>query len=142
VVTSKAGRDVLLAEPAILSTLNSAKHAQVAVVGIGSVGHGSSATLLDAMNLNAEERASFDAARPVGDVCARFFDADGRPVTGPVDDRVLAVSLSDLAAIPTVAGVAVGQEKVSGVLGALRARVLDVLLCDTALARALLEGKD
>jgi DNA-binding transcriptional regulator LsrR (DeoR family) len=138
VVTSKAGRDVLLAEPAIQSTLDSARQAQIAVVGIGTVGHGSSAALLAAMNLTDEERADFDAAHPVGDVCARFFDADGHPVPGPVNDRVLAVSLADLAAVPTVAGVAVGQEKAAGVLGALRARVLDVLLCDTALARALL----
>jgi DNA-binding transcriptional regulator LsrR (DeoR family) len=138
VVTSKAGRDVLLAEPAIQSTLDAARRAQVAVVGIGTVGHGSSAALLTAMNLTDSERADFDAAQPIGDVCARFFDADGRPVTGAVDDRVLALSLADLAAIPTVAGVAVGQEKAGGVLGALRAKVLDVLLCDTALARALL----
>jgi DNA-binding transcriptional regulator LsrR (DeoR family) len=138
VVTSKAGRDVLLAEPIIQSTLDAAKLAQIALVGIGAVGHGSSAALLDAMNLSTDERTAFDAAGPVGDVCARFFAANGARVTGPVDDRVLAVSLADLAAIPTVAGVAVGQEKAGGVLGALRARVLDVLLCDSALARALL----
>ena len=138
VLTSRAARDVLLAEPAVQSTLDAARRGQVAVVGIGSVGRGSSAALLAAMNLSASERAEFDDARPVGDVCARFFDAEGRAVTGAVDDRVLAVSLGDLAAIPTVAGVAVGAEKVGGVLGALRAKVLDVLLCDTALARGLL----
>lgn len=138
VLTSKKGRDVLLAEPFIQATLESAKQANIAVVGIGAVRHGSSVALLDAMNLSAEERARFDAANPVGDVCARFFDANGRPVTGAVHDRVLAVSLADLAAIPTVAAVAVGQEKAGGVLGALRAKVLDVLLCDTSLARALL----
>jgi DNA-binding transcriptional regulator LsrR (DeoR family) len=138
VLTSRAARDVLLAEPAVQSTLDAARRAQVAVVGIGSVGYGSSAALLAAMNLSGAERADFDAALPVGDVCARFFDAEGRAVTGAVDDRVLAVSLGDLTAIPTVAGVAVGAEKVRGVLGALRAKVLDVLLCDSGLARGLL----
>lgn len=138
VLTSKAARDVLLMEPAIQSILDNSRSAQLALVGIGAVGHGSSATLLDAMNLTAEERKTFDAAGPVGDVCARFYDTDGQPVKGPVDDRVLAVSLADLATIPTVAGVAVGAEKASGVLGALRSRTLDVLLCDTGLARALL----
>jgi DNA-binding transcriptional regulator LsrR (DeoR family) len=138
VVTSKAGRDILLAEPAIQNILDAARRAQVAIVGIGGAGHGSSADLLTAMNLSPRERAEFDAAKPVGDVCARFFDATGKPVTGPVDDRVLAVSLADLTAIPTVAGIAVGKEKARGVQGALRAGVLDVLLCDSSLARALL----
>ncbi|WP_199430213.1 sugar-binding transcriptional regulator [Qaidamihabitans albus] len=137
-LTSKAGRDVLLAEPTVQRTLEAARRAQVAIVGIGSVGHGSSAALVKAMNLTAEEQARFDAAGPVGDLCARFFDADGSPLTGPADDRVLGLSLADLAAIGTVAGVAAGPEKASGALGALRTRVLDVLVCDSSLARALL----
>ncbi|PXY21682.1 transcriptional regulator [Prauserella sp. PE36] len=137
-LTSKAGRDVLLAEPSVQATLDAARRVQVAIVGIGSVGQGSSAALVKAMNLSAEEQARFDAARPVGDVCARFFDAEGTPLAGPSDDHVLAVSLADLAAIPTVAGVAAGPEKAGGVLGALRTGVLDVLVCDSSLARALL----
>lgn len=47
-------------------------------------------------------------------------------------------SLADLAVIPTVAGVAAGPEKPDGVLGALHTTVLDVLVCDSSLARALL----
>jgi DNA-binding transcriptional regulator LsrR (DeoR family) len=137
-LTSKAGRDVLLAEPTVQRTLEAARRVQVALVGIGSAGQGSSAALVRAMNLTDDERAAFESAHPAGDVCARFFDADGVPVTGPTDDRVLAVSLADLAAIPLVAGVAAGPEKAAGVLGALRTRVLDVLVCDSSLARALL----
>lgn len=137
-LTSKAGRDVLLAEPAVQATLEAARTVQVALVGIGRAGRGSSSALLTAMNLSADERAGLDAAGPVGDVCARFFTADGEPITGPADDRVLAVSLADLATIPVVAGVAAGPEKTDGVLGALHTRVLDVLVCDSSLARALL----
>lgn len=78
------------------------------------------------------------AGKPVGDVCARYFDIDGRPVGGPVDERVLAVSLADLRRIPTVVGLASGKEKAPGVLGALRGRILDVLVCDAGTARAVL----
>ncbi|MEU3271854.1 sugar-binding transcriptional regulator [Saccharomonospora sp. NPDC006951] len=137
-LTSKAGRDVLLAEPTIQKALDAARRAQIAIVGIGSAGQGSSAALVKAMNLSIEEKGRFEAAKPVGDICARFFDAEGTPLTGPTDDRVLGVSLADLAAIPTVAGVAAGPEKAGGVLGALRTRALDVLVCDSSLARALL----
>ena len=71
-------------------------------------------------------------------MCARYFDIDGRPVGGPVDERVLAVSLADLRRIPTVVGLASGKEKAPGVLGALRGRILDVLVCDAGTARAVL----
>jgi DNA-binding transcriptional regulator LsrR (DeoR family) len=137
-LTSKAGRDVLLAEPSVQRTLEAARRVQVALVGIGSFGIGSSAALLKSMELNEDELARFHRARPAGDVCARFFDAGGKPVEGPVNDRVLAVSLGDLAGIPIVAGIAAGQDKAEGVRGALHADVVDVLICDRALGRALL----
>jgi DNA-binding transcriptional regulator LsrR (DeoR family) len=41
-------------------------------------------------------------------------------------------------AIPTVAGVAAGPEKAMGILGALRGRIVDVLICDQAAARTVL----
>ncbi|QFU91769.1 sugar-binding transcriptional regulator [Amycolatopsis sp. YIM 10] len=137
-LTSKGGRDVLLAEPSIRAILEQARRAHVAVVGIGSFGVGSSAALVKALELTPDEHREFENLGPVGDFCARFFDADGRPVPGPVDDRVLSTTLADLAGIPTVAGVAAGTEKARGTLGALRTGVLDVLICDQLLANALL----
>ncbi|MDP9460552.1 MAG: hypothetical protein M3Q22_09985, partial [Actinomycetota bacterium] len=53
-------------------------------------------------------------------------------------DRVLAVTLRDLGAIRTVVGLAAGRIKAASVLGALHGRLIDVLVCDEALARAVL----
>jgi DNA-binding transcriptional regulator LsrR (DeoR family) len=133
-----AARDALAGEPSIAAALDAARHADLALVGIGAAGAGSSASIVDALHLSAAEQRAFEAGRPVGDVCARYFDIDGRPVGGPVDDRVLAVTLSDLRRIPTVVGLASGKEKAPGILGALRGRVVDVLVCDAGAARAVL----
>jgi DNA-binding transcriptional regulator LsrR (DeoR family) len=138
-LTSKAGRDILLAEPSIGDTLEQSRRVDVAVVGIGSFGVGSSAALVKALELTPEEWAQFEGNSPVGDFCARFFDAGGESIPGPVDDRVLGVTLADLAGITRVAGVAAGTEKTRGTLGALRSNILDILICDRSLARALLE---
>ena len=73
----------------------------------------------------------------MGDLAGRFFDADGRPVTGPLDDRVMAVGLDDLTRVPLVIGVAAGRAKAAAVLGALAGGRLDALVCDDSLARAL-----
>ena len=48
------------------------------------------------------------------------------------------MSLSDLAAIPLVVGVAVGRDKTAAVHGALSGHHVDVLVCDESLARSLL----
>ncbi|HLU60119.1 MAG TPA: sugar-binding transcriptional regulator [Pseudonocardia sp.] len=139
---SEAARDALLAEPAIRAALESALSADVAIVGIGSVGIGSSNVILDGLALSPEEREAFLAENPVGDTCCRFFDADGKPIGGVVHDRVLAVELEELRRIPVVVGVATGAEKVAGVLGALRGGFVDGLITDSGLAHALLSAAE
>jgi len=129
---------LLRREPAIADALDAAKRADMAMVGIGAAGIGSSGALLDALALSPAERASFDAAGAVGDVCGRFYDLSGREVPSAVNQRVLAVTLDDLRAIPTVAGIAAGPEKAIGILGALRGGIIDVLICDQQAARSVL----
>ncbi len=135
---TKASRDTLMAESSINSVLRAAIGSSLAFVGIGAVGVGSSAALIDSLRLSGRDRAQFEKAKPVGDVCARYFDEDGNPVSGAIEDRVLGVTLDDLRRIRTVVGLAAGLEKTMGVLGALRGRYLDALVCDAPLAKALL----
>jgi len=125
-------------EQTIAGALDVAKQADVAVVGIGTPGVGSSEALLGALGLTPAQRADFDASGAVGDVCGRFYDLSGREVSQVVAERVLAVTLDDLRAIPTVAGVAAGEDKAPGILGALRGRIVEVLICDQAAARSVL----
>ena len=135
---SETARDALLAEPAIREALQSALSADIAMVGIGSVGIGSSNVILDGLALTADERAAFLAENPVGDTCCRFFDADGKSIGGVVHDRVLAVELEELRRIPMVVGVATGAEKAPGVLAALRGRIVNGLIADASLVHAVL----
>jgi DNA-binding transcriptional regulator LsrR (DeoR family) len=129
---------MMLREQTIADSLDAAKAADIAVVGIGTPGIGSSEALLVALGLSPAQRAEFDASGAVGDVCARFYDLSGKEASRIVSERVLAVTLDDLRAIPTVAGVAAGREKALGILGALRGRIIDVLICDREAALAVL----
>jgi DNA-binding transcriptional regulator LsrR (DeoR family) len=137
-LTTAGAREALANEQSIDQALEEARRADIAFVGIGSPTSGSSAAILTALDLDDEEQAQFWKAQPVGDIAARYFDIDGQAVLGAVHDRVLAVTLDDLARIPTVVGVAFGRTKAPGVLGALRGRLVDVLICDEGLARAVL----
>lgn len=141
VLTTGSARDALAAEQSIDQALEEARRADIAFVGIGSPAHGSSAAIISALALDDEERAQLRKAQPVGDIAARYFDAEGAPVLGAVHDRVLAATLEDLAAIPMVVGLAYGRVKAEGVLGALRGRLIDVLICDESLAHAVLSAE-
>lgn len=137
---SAASRDALLAEPSIAAALQDASRADLAIVGIGTPSHGSSEAVLDSLGLTGKERKAFWQVEPVGDIAARYFTAAGQPVHGPVEDRVLAITLADLISIPNVIGVASGRAKTPGVLGALRGRLVDSLVCDESLARSVLSA--
>lgn len=137
VLASASTRDALVREPSIARVLADAAAARVAVVGIGRVGLGSSRAIAEAMGLKPAQECALEE-RAVGDCCTRFFDAAGRPVPSPAERRVIAVELAALREVPTVIGVAAGAEKGAAVRGALAARLVDVLVVDEALARAVL----
>lgn len=135
---SQTARDALLAEPSVSGALARAHCADIAMVGIGTVGIGSSSRIIDDLGLTPEERKAFLAQAPVGDTCCRFFDGKGRAIHGVVHDRVLAIELDELRQIPTVIGVATGAEKTRGVLGALRGGLINGLITDASLAHSVL----
>lgn len=136
--SSTAARDTMLAEPSVAHALAAAREAELAFVGIGTPGRGSSAAILSSLDLTEAEDKEFWDAGPVGDVAARYYTASGQPVRGAVENHVLGVSLDDLIAIPNVVGVASGRAKTPGVLGALRGHIIDSLVCDESLARSVL----
>jgi DNA-binding transcriptional regulator LsrR (DeoR family) len=82
-------------------------------------------------------RASLDGA--AGDVVSRHFDLAGNAIAFPDEERMLGVTRAQLQAAGTVIAVAAGAAKVPSVVGAARARMIDVLVTDAATATAALE---
>ena len=138
VLESATAVATLRGESSIGQVLAAAAQVELALVGIGSVGRHSSPHVVELMRLNEAEQAAFAAQRPVGDVCGRFIDADGVPLGAPTDQRVLAVTFSELLRIPEVVGVAAGPEKAPGVLGVLRSGAIDTAVFDVDLVREVL----
>ena len=129
----------LCAEQSVRSTLELARQADVALVGIGNPEAGSSHALLRQLARTDDHLARFWSAGPAGDVCGRYYDADGNPLQIPgISDRVLAIDIPALRQIPISIGAAVGKAKCKAVLGALRGRLVNALVCDEPLAREVL----
>jgi DNA-binding transcriptional regulator LsrR (DeoR family) len=138
-VTSPDALAAFLSERSVSTALDAAKSADMAFVGIGTYGDSSSGAIIDAMALSPGERADLDAMAPAGDICARYFDINGTPVSSDaVHNHIIGVDLEDLRRIPMVVGVTAGRVKAPGLVGALRGCHLDVLICDESAARAAL----
>ncbi len=140
---SSVAVEALMAETSIAQALEEARAADMAFVGIGTSGHGSSAAVVASLGPDGQGGEGLLGGRAGrrhrGSVLQRLQAA---PIHGPVEDRMVAVTLEDLSRIPNVVGVAYGRAKTPGVLGALRGHHIDSLICDETLARSLLsEGR-
>jgi len=138
IVDTPATAQALLTQRDIAETLSVAAHADVALVGIGTVEPAAS-RLQRAGYLKSEEFRAIQDAGGVGDICGRYFDITGKLAIPEIDQRVVSISLEKIANIPVVVGVACGAVKGPAILGALRGNYLSVLVTDSAAAEAVLE---
>lgn len=138
VVSNNKVRDALLMEESISKTLNLARNADVALVGIGSVGSSTSEMLLNEFKFSKIGREEL-GKEYAGDIAARFYKHDGSSLSTKLDSRIIGLTLDEIKSIPRVIGVASGAEKVLGVLGAARLELLDSLILDLACATSIMK---
>jgi len=136
VVASPEVLDALRSDSRIREALELARHVDVALVGIGALIP--SSTLVQSGYFSPAELAALRAQGAVGDLCTRPYDLFGTPVDPSLQRRIVAVEFEDLRRIPTVVAVAGGIEKAEAILGALRGRLVDVLVTDHLAARSVL----
>ena len=130
-------RDVLLQEPRIRETLELARRADVALVGIGAP-QPAVYSLLRAGYVDREAIAGLRAQGVAGDICARHYDAAGRLLDIALNQRIVGIELQALHDIDRVIGVAGGEAKAGAILGALRGGHVNVLVTDDAAASRIL----
>lgn len=138
VVRDRQTRDTLLKERKIIETLAIARTADLALLGIGLINR--NGLLWKAGLLEASDYKMLKEAGAVGALCGRCYDINGKPSLTDWNNRVIGLTLEELRKIKHKVGIAIGQEKVDGILGALRGKFLDVLITDENTAKMLLRN--
>ena len=137
VAQSREAKLVLVSDPFVRETTDLFRRVTLSIVGIGSVEP--SRMLARSGNVFSEsELAEVAEAGGVGDISLRFFDRDGELVETPLDDRVIGISMEELARIDRVVALAGGASKTEAIRGALKTGAVDVLITDRFTAQRLL----
>ncbi|OHY45148.1 sugar-binding transcriptional regulator [Enterobacter roggenkampii] len=109
----------------------------IALVGIGSP------AIRDGVNWHAfygnEESNDLNSHQIAGDICSRFFDINGNAVETNMNEKTLAIELLRIKKVRYSIGVAIGEEKFSGILGALRGNYINCLVTNRETAELLLK---
>ena len=128
-VEDEAMRQSFLRAEHIASVVNSYKDIDLAIVGIGTVAP-ARASLLRAGYMTVDQLDELRQAGAVGDVCVNHFDIEGNIIDIPLTRRLVCINTEDLRNIPLKIGIALGPEKVAPILGACRAKLVNVLVTD------------
>jgi DNA-binding transcriptional regulator LsrR (DeoR family) len=136
VASSREARLLMLADPFVRETMDLFSRISLAIIGIGAVVP--SELLARSGNIfSAQELARLQEDGVAGEISLRFFDAEGRLVKTPLDERVIGLSLEDLGKADRVMALAGGQSKTAAIAGALKLGVIDVLVTDKFTAERL-----
>ena len=140
IVTDARARKAMLEDPVVARVRDSWSRLTVALLGIGSVEP--SPLLRQSGNaVDPEQQRELRALGAVGDVCLRFFDAQGTLVSSPFNERVLGVPPELLKAVPRRVGVAGGTNKHAAIRAALLGGWVNILVTDLGTADVLLEDQ-
>ena len=111
-----------------------AKHADVTMVGIGSLDD--NAPLFEDGFITRGELRALRRAGAVGEIVGWAYDREGRILAGLTNERVVSVPIGT-AGPATVVGAAMGPVKLAAIRAALIGRLISGLVTDEATAKAL-----
>jgi len=136
-VNDPAIHESLLANDTVKQTLDKARRADFALIGVGDISEDSN--IMRMGWFTSDEIAEVKRLGAVGDMMGYdFVDMMGNPAKTPFRGRVVGLTLEDLRRIPNVIAVASEHTKATAILGALRTGAIDTLATTESIAQAVL----
>ncbi len=137
-VENRALKEAFMQNGVIKETLDRARKADIALVGLGDMNENSYMVKLGWFTPQEIVAASIKQG-VTGEIAGYgFFNAQGNPVDTVMNDRVIGLSVEELRKIPCVIAIASENTKAMAILGALRSGVIDVIATSGANARTVL----
>ena len=137
VVLSNPGlRDQLMAEPMLVRQFELIRSANRILFGVGDLGPAATMRISGFATPDMVDR--YVAAGACGAIIGRFIAADGAPVPGELDPRMIGITLRELRAIPVRICVAGGAIKHQAISATLAGGYATHLVTDAGTARRLL----
>lgn len=139
VVGDEGVAEALRHQPDIERAIAQFRAVTTAVVAIGSWDPPESQLL---ETIRPEERQALLDRGVVGEVGATLLSAEGEEVAADFERRCVAISSTELRALPRVLAVAAGARKAVATTAAARAGLITGIVADRALAQQVLAGSD
>lgn len=137
IVNNPYVRKIIFEESSIKEVIEHAKKSNIAVITTGRFDIHS--PLARAGYLSEKDIKELAAKGAVGDICTHIINEQGQICDKELDDRTLSIPLEEIKAIDTRICVAIGQDKVKSIAGALRGNIINVFITNEDTVELLLE---
>lgn len=134
-------KNALLQDRTVQETFQMMKRCSLLLTGIGELSD-SAANARQYGYLTQAHYEELIQKGAVGRICAQYYDINGRLISCEWNQKCIAMPFSYLHSIPVTVGVASGKSKAVSCLGALRGRLLNVLITDIDTALSIMEQEE
>jgi len=132
-------RELMLSESKIKETLDMFKEINIAITGIGSVFPEPSTILYKEGFIKKDDFEEILKDKPVGNMNAYFFNKNGQKCKSPLDNKTLDMDILQFKKIRYVVGVAGGKFKSEAILGALKGKIINIVVTDEETAKTIID---
>ena len=133
-------KKALLEEDSIKHVMDMMKRISYAVVGIGIPNENS--TMRETGYYDDQMLQEIVSRSAVGDICLQSYTIEGKSDAFEMNRNVLGTELKDLKKIPNVIGVACGEEKAAGIIGAIQGKFIRTLITNVSCCRKILSMQE
>ncbi len=133
-------RELLYKEPALIPQLELLQTCTKIVFGVGHLDQDS--TIFGSGTVTPDDLQPYVTQGAVGVIAGRYLNSAGQPVLGPLDDRMIGLTLPEMDRIPMRICLAGGAAKASAIRATLDGGHATILITDELAAKALVAGLD
>ncbi|EDQ0217019.1 transcriptional regulator LsrR [Salmonella enterica] len=127
-------------ENSVRDVMLTAQAADAAIVGIGAINQKDQASILKSGYITQGEQLMIGRKGAVGDILGYFFDAHGEIIPDiKIHNELIGLKLNSLSTIPTVIGVAGGEQKAEAIIAAMRGNYINALVTDQKTAGKIIQ---
>ncbi len=132
-------KKLMLQESKIIETINMFGKVNIAVVGLGSVLPEPSTLLYRDGYIKQEDFEEIVSSNAVGNVNSSFYTLDGKRCFTKIDRKTIDVDADQLKRVRYVIALAGGKFKAQAIYGALKGKIVNIIVTDNETAQILVD---
>ncbi len=138
VVDSEEAKEVLMKDSSVSEIFEMFDGISTAIIGMSDIGQDS--TMIKTGNFKQNDFKYLSGLGVAGDINLIFIDNEGNPIKSELDDRIVRAPLEKIKRIKNVIGVSFGLNKTGVITGALKGKIINILITDESTANEILKN--